>query len=93
MPIYEYECTRCLSRFDVKRSFGENGGASCPTCEGEARRVFSPVPIFFKGPGFYATDGAKKGPTCTSSAAKEGKAAECCKDSSTCRECKEESSA
>lgn len=58
MPIYEYECTKCSSRFELKRHFGENSGAVCPDCKGEARRVFSPVPILFKGTGFYVTDNA-----------------------------------
>lgn len=61
MPIYEYECEKCLLRFEEKRHFGEDGGASCPQCQGEARRIFSPVPIIFKGPGFYVTDSAAKG--------------------------------
>jgi len=56
VPIYEYECTKCSSRFELKKRFGENSGASCPHCQGKARRVFSAVLIFFKGPGFYVTD-------------------------------------
>jgi len=58
MPIYEYECKSCCLRFELKRHFGENSGASCPQCQGEARRIFSAVPILFKGPGFYVTDSA-----------------------------------
>lgn len=56
MPIYEYECERCSLRFELKRRFGDDGGASCPPCQGKTRRLFSPVPIIFKGPGFYVTD-------------------------------------
>jgi putative FmdB family regulatory protein len=58
MPIYEYECKSCSLRFELTRRFGENSGASCPQCQGEALRLFSPVPIIFKGPGFYVTDKA-----------------------------------
>jgi putative FmdB family regulatory protein len=58
MPIYEYECRNCSCRFELRRKFGEDGMARCPRCLDEARRVFSPVPIFFKGPGFYVTDSA-----------------------------------
>ena len=57
MPTYEYECESCASRFELRRSFGENGDVDCPQCGGEARRIFSPVPVFFKGSGFYVTDG------------------------------------
>ena len=56
MPIYEYECERCSFRFELKKHFSDDGSASCPRCQGEARRLFSPVPIIFKGAGFYVTD-------------------------------------
>ena len=59
MPTYEYECRVCSTRFELKRGFGEETNAYCPACAGEARRIFSPVPIFFKGSGFYVTDNAK----------------------------------
>ena len=59
MPIYEYECERCLLRFELKRSFGEDGRGYCPRCGSEARRLFSPIPIIFKGSGFYITDSRK----------------------------------
>jgi len=56
LPIYEYECTCCSSRFELKQSFSESTVSSCPQCGGKAQRIFSPVPIIFKGPGFYSTD-------------------------------------
>lgn len=58
MPIYEYECKVCSLKFELRRRFGENSGASCPQCQGEARQLFSPVLVIFKGPGFYVTDKA-----------------------------------
>lgn len=59
MPIYEYECEKCHNRFELKRSFGEDGGASCPHCRGKACRIFTSVPVIFKGSGFYVTDHRK----------------------------------
>ncbi|MBI2850237.1 MAG: zinc ribbon domain-containing protein [Chloroflexi bacterium] len=56
MPIYEYECPGCSCRFEQKRSFSDTSPAVCPHCHRHARRVFSPVPIIFKGSGFYVTD-------------------------------------
>ncbi len=56
MPIYDYECTCCSNRFELKRSFSEDGTVSCPSCGGSAQRIFSAVPIIFKGSGFYVTD-------------------------------------
>lgn len=58
MPIYDYECRACSLRFEIKKHFDESVDANCPQCCGEARRLFSPVPIVFKGPGFYVTDNA-----------------------------------
>ena len=60
MPIYEYECEKCHSRFEMKRSFGEDGSAHCPYCRGKACRIFTSVPVIFKGSGFYVTDNRKK---------------------------------
>jgi putative FmdB family regulatory protein len=59
MPIYEYECGKCSLRFELRRRFSEDGSGFCPQCGSEARRLFSPVPIIFKGSGFYVTDSRK----------------------------------
>ncbi len=56
MPVYEYECESCSCRFELRQSFDDSPVAICPQCQNSARRVFSPVPIIFKGSGFYATD-------------------------------------
>lgn len=58
MPNYEYECKKCSFRFELKRRFSDSSEAKCPRCQGEAHRIFSPVPIIFKGSGFYVTDKA-----------------------------------
>jgi putative FmdB family regulatory protein len=60
MPIYEYECNKCASRFEVKRGFHESGGNACPECGGEGRQVYLPTTLIFKGSGFYITDSRKK---------------------------------
>ena len=56
MPIYEYECGRCRNRFELRRGFNDDSIAACPKCASEAQRLFTPVPIIFKGSGFYTTD-------------------------------------
>lgn len=71
MPIYEYRCTRCSLQFDVKRGFGENSSVPCPKCQGEGQRLFSPVPVIFKGTGFYTTDNRKEEKSESSSEAEE----------------------
>jgi putative FmdB family regulatory protein len=73
MPIYEYECNKCSHRFELRRKFGEDGGAACPQCQGVSQRVFSAVPIVFKGSGFYVTDCRKEsGGAATGSEPKSG---------------------
>ena len=55
MPIYDYKCERCDACFEVKQSYDDKPVVTCHLCGGEARRQFSPVPIVFKGSGFYIT--------------------------------------
>jgi putative FmdB family regulatory protein len=59
MPIYEYECSKCKENFEIKQSFHDEPVTVCHRCGSEARRVFRPAPIIFKGSGFYVTDHAK----------------------------------
>ena len=63
MPIYEYECVDCAHRFEMKRSFSDSGDVACPNCGCHTQRVFSSVPVIFKGSGFYVTDYRKDGPS------------------------------
>ena len=56
MPIYQYVCSKCDTNFELKQSFNDDTVAICPKCNGQSRRLFVPVPIIFKGPGFYVTD-------------------------------------
>ena len=56
MPIYEYLCPKCNLKFELKQTFTDESVADCPRCRNGARRLFSPVPIIFKGSGFYVTD-------------------------------------
>lgn len=60
MPIYEYECGACSTRFEVKQSYHDEPKAACKKCGSPSRRIFKPVPIVFKGSGFYVTDNAGK---------------------------------
>jgi putative FmdB family regulatory protein len=63
MPTYEFRCKTCGNRFDVTRSFTEEGTPACTSC-GEADavvKVFPKVGIAFKGSGFYKTDSRSSG--------------------------------
>ena len=61
MPIYEYECSRCHHRFELRQGFDAEPCNSCPQCQSIARRVLQPVGIVFRGSGFYVTDNRKDG--------------------------------
>ena len=64
MPVYEYRCKNCSDQFEIQQSFSDDALTVCAKCDGELRKVFSPVGISFKGSGFYKTDnrsGSSKG--------------------------------
>lgn len=60
MPIYQYLCPTCNHKFEMKRGFYDDCDVSCPKCNNGAKKLFIPVPIIFKGSGFYVTDNSKK---------------------------------
>ncbi len=42
MPIYEYVCTGCKTKFELLRPLSEaDATALCSECHGEAKRIFS----------------------------------------------------
>ena len=52
MPVYEYECKSCNSRFDKVQPFTAEPLTECEVCgKGPVRRVFQPVGVIFKGSG------------------------------------------
>ena len=56
MPTYQYQCHQCKAKFELRQSFKDKSITTCPVCRGNASRLFLPVPIIFKGSGFYVTD-------------------------------------
>lgn len=57
MPIYTYRCANCGVQFDKKQKFSDQPLQWCPECGKKAlNKVYQPVGIVFKGPGFYSTD-------------------------------------
>lgn len=61
MPTYEYRCSDCTNSFEIVQKFSDPSLTTCPDCDGNLRKVFSPVGVVFKGSGFYATDNRTKG--------------------------------
>jgi putative FmdB family regulatory protein len=73
MPLYEFECEACKTRFERIQKFTDANPEACPTCgKGPVRKLPSSPAIQFKGSGFYITDYAKKSSTEASSGSKSG---------------------
>jgi putative FmdB family regulatory protein len=71
MPLYEFECEDCKTRFERIQKFSDANPDVCPTCgKGPVRRLLSSPAIQFKGSGFYITDYAKKSSPDASSSSK-----------------------
>lgn len=75
MPTYEYICRACGHEFERFQKITADPVKDCPEC-GEARaerRISAGGGLVFKGPGFYATDYRKDGPSGEGKEPKEGK--------------------
>ena len=60
MPLYEYQCESCETRFEKIQKFSDPPVETCPSCGGRVRKLLSSPAIQFKGSGWYITDYAKK---------------------------------
>ena len=46
MPIYEYQCTQCGEKFEVRQSIGEDGSKlNCPSVKRVTRKGLSPLSL------------------------------------------------
>lgn len=64
MPTYDYKCNKCQNTFEYFQAMSDAPLNSCPTCEGDVRRLVSGGSgLIFKGSGFYLTDYAKQSPS------------------------------
>jgi putative FmdB family regulatory protein len=62
MPIYEFECAACGTRFDRLQKLSDPDPTDCPTCAAPRvhRRVTAPA-FRLSGSGWYETDFKKDG--------------------------------
>ena len=60
MPIYEYQCSSCAHRFDLKQSIKDDPIKECPRCGKSVTKLISSPAIMFKGSGWYITDYSDK---------------------------------
>lgn len=53
MPLYDYDCAACGTRFEVVHGVHADGPATCPACgSGPVRKAFATPAIHFKGSGW-----------------------------------------
>ena len=76
MPLYEYQCEACGTRFELIRKFSDPPLETCVKCgaTGKIHKLVSSPAFHLKGSDWYATDYAKKSGDSGASAGKsEGK--------------------
>ena len=61
MPLYEYQCGKCGSVFEVMQKFADAPLAVHENCGGAVERLISAPALQFKGAGWYVNDYAKSG--------------------------------
>lgn len=61
MPLYEYQCGKCGSVFEVIQKFSDQPLAVHESCGGAVERLISAAALQFKGAGWYVNDYAKSG--------------------------------
>ncbi len=53
MPLYDYDCAACRTRFEVVHGVHAEPPTSCPVCGGgPIKKAFAPPTIHFKGTGW-----------------------------------------
>ena len=56
MPIYEYTCHSCDTKFELMRPFSQStSAATCPACKGQADRILSTFACFTTSDGGSAS--------------------------------------
>ena len=53
MPLYDYDCAACGTRFEVVHGVHADPPTTCPACgKGPVKKAFTPPTIHFKGSGW-----------------------------------------
>ena len=62
MPVYEYECGKCVKVFELQQRVADAPLRVCPDCGGEVHKLISRSSFQLKGGGWYS-DGYSGGAT------------------------------
>jgi putative FmdB family regulatory protein len=60
MPLYEYKCSDCNSRFEYMQKANDPPKKKCPKCGSLLIKIISASALQFKGQGWYVTDYSRK---------------------------------
>lgn len=55
MPVYEYQCSSCGNRFELRQKFSDAPASECPACGGSVEKLISSTSFALKGGGWYNT--------------------------------------
>lgn len=61
MPLYDYRCSACGHRFELRQRFQDPPTAACPSCGAQSERVIHAPEIVYKARGFSAYDQRRGG--------------------------------
>jgi putative FmdB family regulatory protein len=68
MPLYDYDCAACGTRFEVIHGVHADPPASCPVCgKGPLKKAFAAPAVHFKGSGWAKKERRPKVSSSTSS--------------------------
>jgi len=56
MPIFEYRCPKCLTKFEIRHLGSEGTDSKCVNCNVHLEKQISLPAIRFIGKGFHCND-------------------------------------
>ena len=55
MPMYEYRCSACNHKFELRQKFSDAPASECPQCGGLVEKLISATAFSLKGDGWFKT--------------------------------------
>ena len=54
MPVYEYECKKCMKVIEVQQKMADKPLSNCPECSAPVKKLVSMSSFQLRGGGWYA---------------------------------------